>query len=91
MNKLAATLALAIIVTGMTTRISYAETDRFTVWDQLDGATATLFNDQQIDEDEDRNLEEVLGLAVWTNRRSYQRTECLLERKPQYLSAGSRH
>jgi hypothetical protein len=63
MSKLSATLALAIIVTGMTTRISYAETDRFGVWDELDAATAMLFNDRQIDEDEDRNMEEVLGLG----------------------------
>jgi cyanate lyase len=63
MKKLSATLALAIILNGMTTRISYAEMDRFGVWDELDAATATLFNDRQIDEDEDRNLEEVLGLG----------------------------
>jgi K+-sensing histidine kinase KdpD len=58
-----ATLILAIIVTGMSTGICVADTDRFTVWDELDAAAATLFNVQLIDEDEDRNLEEVLGLG----------------------------
>jgi hypothetical protein len=62
-KKLSAIPVLAIILIVMTTRISYADTDRFDVWDELDAATATLFNDRQIDDDEDRNLEEVLGLG----------------------------
>jgi hypothetical protein len=63
MKKLSAKFILAVIVNVMLTSVSYAGTERFGVWDELDAATATLFNDQQIDEDEDRNLEEVLGLG----------------------------
>ncbi len=63
MKILLATLALALALTGMTARMSYADTDRFAVWDQLDTATAELFNDQQIDEYENRSFEEVLGLG----------------------------
>lgn len=63
MKKLSTIQILSIIVVVMLTSSSYADTDRFDVWDELDKATATLFNDRQIDEDEDRNLEEVLGLG----------------------------
>lgn len=63
MKKLSATLVLAVVVIGMSPRISYAETDRFTIWDELDAAVAKLFNDQQIDEYEDLRMEEVLGLG----------------------------
>jgi hypothetical protein len=63
MKKLTTTLALAIVVVGTIPRLSYADTDRFEVWDRLDVATATLFNEQQIDEFEDWRFEEVLGLG----------------------------
>lgn len=63
MKILSTTLVLAIVVVGMTPSMSYADTDRFEVWDRLDAATATLFNDQQIDEYEDWRFEEVLGLG----------------------------
>ncbi len=63
MKKLAAISVLAIIAIVMTTRISYADIDRFDAWDELDAVMANLFNDHQIDQDEDRSLEEVLGLG----------------------------
>ena len=63
MKKISWTVALALIVSGMATHTAFADADRFAVWDNLDSATARLFNDQQIGEDEDRNLEEALGLG----------------------------
>ena len=63
MKKLSAKFILAVIVNVMLTSVSYAETNRFDVWDELDGAAAILFNDQEIDEDEYRNSEEILGLG----------------------------
>ena len=63
MKKLSAKSILAVIVNIMLTSVSYAGTERFGIWDELDGATAILFNDQEIDEDEYRNWEEILGLG----------------------------
>lgn len=63
MKKLSAKFVLAVIVNVMLTSVSYAGTERFGVWDDLDGATAILFNDQEIDEDEYRNWEDILGLG----------------------------
>lgn len=63
MKKLSTIQILSIIVVVMLTSSSYADIDRFDTWDELDAVIATLFNDHQIDQDEDRSLEEVLGLG----------------------------
>lgn len=56
-------LVLALIVFGMNPCVSFANTDRYTIWDETDGTLAELFNDQKIDEYEYQSMEDVLGLG----------------------------